>query len=144
MAYLLLLTPVVAGGLAQVLKILWHLHRGTLDWSVLNMYGGMPSAHTAMTVSLTTAIGLEEGITTASFAIAALFTIIVIRDAIGFRRYLGAHSRALNLMVRELPDEEQWQFAHFRERLGHTPFEALAGGTLGVGVAVLVRTLLIA
>lgn len=127
---ILLLIPLIVGFGTQVVKALWET-RGRLTWSSLDSYGGMPSTHTAIMVSLATVIGLHENVASADFAIASVVAIIVIRDAMGFRRYLGSHGHALNLMVRELPKKEQDQFEHFRERLGHTPLEAFVGAVIG-------------
>jgi acid phosphatase family membrane protein YuiD len=45
----------------------------------------MPSAHTAVAVSLTTAIAIKHGIWSDLFAISMAFTIIIIYDAINVR-----------------------------------------------------------
>jgi acid phosphatase family membrane protein YuiD len=45
----------------------------------------MPSAHTAVTVSVTTAMALKYGIWSDYFAIAMAFTVIIIYDAINVR-----------------------------------------------------------
>lgn len=128
----LVLIPLLVGFITQFSKFTWQSRSGRINWAALNTYGGMPSTHTAVTVSLVTTIGLHEGITSAAFALALIFTLIVIRDAIGFRQYLGAHSRALNTIVQEFPEEEQAKFKPFRERIGHTPLEATVGGFIGV------------
>jgi uncharacterized protein len=45
----------------------------------------MPSAHSAVVVSMTTAIALKYGMTSDLFAIAFAFTMIIIYDAINVR-----------------------------------------------------------
>jgi acid phosphatase family membrane protein YuiD len=45
----------------------------------------MPSAHTAVAVSLTTALALKYGIWSDYFAMALSFTVIIIYDAINIR-----------------------------------------------------------
>jgi len=45
----------------------------------------MPSAHSAVVVSLTTAIALQHGIDSDFFAIAMSFTVIILYDAINIR-----------------------------------------------------------
>ncbi len=139
---LLIVIPLVAGFLTQLSKLFWERKHGPLTWRSLDSYGGMPSTHTSIGVSLVTVIGLHEGVDDPDFSVAVIFAIIVIRDAIGFRRYLGSHGQALNVMVRELPRGDQRQFTHFRERLGHTPLEAFVGGVLGFALSSVLYLLL--
>ncbi len=131
----LLLIPLLVGFLTQVIKLLWHTRAGTLSWRAALLYGGMPSAHTAMMVSLVTVVGMSQGIFSATFAIAAVVSILVIRDAVGFRRYLGHHSRALNTIVNHLPEKKQEALQHFREQLGHTPLEVFVGAVFGFSLS---------
>lgn len=126
----LVLIPLAVGFGTQIIKGLVET-RGRLTLQAIDSYGGMPSTHAAITVSLVTVIGLDQGIQSPVFAIATITAIIVIRDAIGFRRYLGSHGHALNLMVKELPTAEQSRFHRFRERLGHTPLEVFVGAVVG-------------
>lgn len=133
----ILIIPLIVGFLAQVSKLLWEAPRGRMSWHSLNTYGGMPSTHTAIAISLVTVIGFAEGFMSASFAIAVIVSILVIRDAIGFRRYLGGHSQALNLIVQELPERERSRFRYYREQLGHTPLEAFLGAVLGFSLSAI-------
>lgn len=132
----LLLIPFLAGFSAQALKIIVYASRGKFSWRTITAYGGMPSSHTAFVISLLTVIGLGEGIAAPVFALAAVFAFLVIFDALSLRRYLGAHGRILNMLVKDLPDELEPKYpAHLREHLGHTPMEALVGGLYGFIVA---------
>ncbi len=133
----LLLIPLIVGLITQLSKFIWHAQAGMVNWRAVSFYGGMPSTHTAIMVSLTTVVGLETGITSAAFALACVVSLVVVRDAIGFRRYLGTHSRALNRMVRDLPATKQDEFEEFREQLGHTPLEAFVGGIMGFALSAL-------
>ncbi len=126
----LVLIPLAVGFGTQLVKGLIETH-GRLTLQAVDSYGGMPSTHTAITISLVTVIGLDQGLRSPVFSIAIITAIIVIRDAIGFRRYLGSHGQALNLMVKELPAAEQGHFRRFQERLGHTPLEAFIGAIVG-------------
>ena len=126
----LVLIPLAVGFLTQLIKAIFETG-GRVTWRALDAYGGMPSSHTALAVSLMTVIGLDQGLTSPIFAVASIMAILVVRDAIGFRHYLGSHGHALNLMVKELPTSEQSRFHRFRERLGHTPLEAFVGAIVG-------------
>lgn len=140
---LYLIIPLAAGGITQCCKFLWESVRlRRIQWRALFSYGGMPSAHTALTVSLVTVVGLGEGVASPFFAIATIFAVIVVHDAIRLRRYLGSHGQALNMIVQELTDVERFRFIRFRERLGHTPLEAAVGGILGAVLTLLLYRLL--
>lgn len=126
----LVLIPLAVGFFTQFIKAIVETN-GRLTLRALDAYGGMPSSHTALAVSLMTVIGLSEGLASPLFAAATIMAILVVRDAIGFRHYLGGHSQALNLMVKVLPAAEQGRFRRFREKLGHTPLEAFVGAVVG-------------
>jgi len=130
----IILVPIVAGLIAQVSKVLVEAVRtGRVNLALLNRYGGMPSSHTALVVSLTTTVGLVDGINSPAFVIALIFSVVTIRDAIGFRMYLGEHARIINKLISELPAQEKPKFpTHIIERIGHTPLEAVIGGLVGL------------
>lgn len=129
-----IIVPVLAGLIAQASKVLIEAIRtGSVDLRLLNRYGGMPSSHTALVVALTTTVGIVDGINSPAFIIALIFSVVTIRDAIGFRMYLGEHARIINQLIRELPAKERPKFpTHIIERIGHTPLEALVGGLVGL------------
>ena len=65
--------------------------------------------------------------------------MVVIRDAMGMRRQVGEHAKALNLIFKELieaKDPENTQKA-FSELAGHTPLQVFAGVATGLVVALL-------
>lgn len=129
----LVIIPIIAGVGTQIIKFIIQAVRGELRWSTLQEYGGMPSAHTAFVISLDTVIWRSEGIASADFAIAFIFSLLIIRDAIGLRQFLGQHAKILNMLVKELPDEEEKKFSDkVVERLGHTPLQAFVGGCIGL------------
>lgn len=128
----IILIPLIVGLICFALKILIKSIKGTFSWELSSTYGGMPSIHTAFVVSLSTVVGLAEGLYSAAFAITAIFSLIIIRDAVGYRRYLGVHSQVLNNIIQELPHKERVKFPpHLQEQLGHTPFQAVVGGLIG-------------
>lgn len=101
--------------------------------------GGMPSSHSATVCALVTATGIEYGGSSFQFAMAAIFAIIVMYDAMGVRRETGIHSRVLNEMMelftnmgKEMSVEEK-----LKEFVGHTPLQVLMGALLGILIAVL-------
>jgi uncharacterized protein len=92
-------------------------------------YGGLPSTHTAIVTSTTTLIALQEGLSSPFFGIAFTFTIIIIIDAIGLRRQMGKHARAINQLTQDAFSQKP-----LKETMGHKMYEMLAG--FGVGVIV--------
>ncbi|MGI5827290.1 MAG: divergent PAP2 family protein [Patescibacteria group bacterium] len=133
------LYPVIAFTIAQGTKFFLKTHRrGRLSWRDIFAYSDMPSGHTATVTSLLAIVYLKLGITSVEFALALVFTAIVITDAIGLRNYLGAHGQALNKIVGDLDDDNVLE-SHYPkqlERIGHTPLQVLMGAIIGVLVAL--------
>ncbi|MFZ5365630.1 MAG: divergent PAP2 family protein [Patescibacteria group bacterium] len=126
--------PIVAGLLCQLLKLLISAAKGEFSWGEINSYGGMPSSHAAFVSSLAFVAGYYEGWNSVAFAIAVVFAILTIRDAIGFRRTLGKHAQVINEVIHLLPESKRTVFKTMPTRLGHTPIEALAGIIIGIAV----------
>jgi len=77
-----LLAPIVAWALAQAAKVtLTSVRQRRLNLRVLAETGGMPSSHSAIVMGLTTAIGKYSGLGSAAFAIALIFTFVVMYGA---------------------------------------------------------------
>jgi acid phosphatase family membrane protein YuiD len=133
-----LIIPICSWAIAQLLKLLIVLiWKKKLDFRLLVVSGGMPSAHSATVTGLATAVVLVEGPGSAAFGIAAIFALIVLYDAAGLRQSVGKQSIVLNRILRELrlrrPFTELGR--DLREFIGHTAFEVLIGGLLGIAVA---------
>lgn len=125
----MLVTAITASLTSQVLKgIFSSIKARTLKFQHFIESGGFPSSHSATVTALATAVGLTHGWRSDLFAVAMVFAVIVLYDAVGIRRAVGQQSRFLNVLRgREAPDERP-----FKEALGHTPVEVLAGALLGV------------
>jgi uncharacterized protein len=133
-----LLAPVVAWSIAQASKvILSSIRKRRLNLRVLAETGGMPSSHSAIVMGLTAAIGKYSGLGSAAFAIALIFSFVVMYDAAGLRRAAGRQAEVLNRLVEDLFHMRGVQEAKLRELLGHTPFEVLVGAALGIGTGIL-------
>ncbi len=139
MPYKILILPLLAGLCAQIIKFLIKSNQKKASVANLFAYSGMPSAHAAIVVSLALIIGLEEGWHSALFAISVILAIIVIRDAIGIRRYLGEHGRVLNILVNDLDEDYllDRKYPHLLERIGHTPAQVIAGSLIGIFISLL-------
>jgi acid phosphatase family membrane protein YuiD len=99
--------------------------------------GGMPSSHAASVCALSTSVGLKEGFTSILFGVTLFFSLIVMYDAAGLRRAAGRHARILNRLIDEHFQHPEADTQRLMELLGHTPFEVLIGGLLGVASALL-------
>ena len=131
----IIIVPILTAIGTQVLKLAVDHIKGNLDLKHMwDSYGGMPSSHAAFVASLTTMVGFSEGIWSAAFAIALVFTIITIRDAFGFRYEIGVHGKILNRLVSELPGDEAKTYPKLSERWGHTPEEIAVGSLLGIAI----------
>jgi uncharacterized protein len=132
------LAPLVAWSIAQAAKvILTSVRQRRLNLRVLAETGGMPSSHSAIVMGLTTAIGKYAGLTSAAFAIALIFSFVVMYDAAGLRRAAGRQAAVLNRLVEDLVHMRGVEEQKLRELLGHTPVEVLVGAVLGVAVGLI-------
>ena len=133
-----LLAPLVAWAIAQAAKvILTSMRQRRLNLRVLAETGGMPSSHAAIVMGMTTAVGKYAGVTSAAFAIALIFSFVVMYDAAGLRRAAGRQAAILNRLVEDLVHMRGMQEQRLRELLGHTPIEVVVGALLGIGVGLI-------
>lgn len=97
--------------------------------------GGMPSSHTSSVMGVSTAIGLTNGWETPIYALALVFSLIVMYDASGVRRAVGKQAGILNAMLHDLYEHKHIEQGQLKELIGHTPFEVIGGAILGILVA---------
>ena len=133
-----LIAPLVAWTIAQTAKvIIYSVREHRLNLRVLAVTGGMPSSHSAIVMGMTTAVGKYAGVNSAAFAIALIFSFVVMYDAAGLRRAAGRQAAILNRLVEDLVNMRGVQEAKLRELLGHTPVEVLVGAVLGVAAGLI-------
>ena len=129
---------------AQLLKTIIHLYftKSFVPERLVGS-GGMPSSHSATVCALSTAAGIQYGLSSGEFAIAAILAIVVMYDAIGVRRETGIQAKIINEMMevfssmnKELSAEDK-----LKELVGHTPLQVLMGALLGIAIAFLVMNL---
>jgi len=131
MEYDILLIPLLVVIIVQGIKTMYDIFKKEFTWNVFISYGGMPSGHTAMVVSTATIIGLYAGVTSPVFLLSLVLAVLIIRDALGYRMQLSEHSKILNRLIKELPDEKEYAYPFSPERLGHTVSQVIAGGIIG-------------
>lgn len=130
---------------AQVLKTIINFFKTKkLNLERLFGAGGMPSAHSASVCGMTIAVARQEGFQSPLFAIAFLFSVIVMYDAMGVRRAAGEHAKVINMIVKKskengksgiyIPKNKE----QLKEFLGHTPLEVMGGAMLGILIAMLI------
>jgi acid phosphatase family membrane protein YuiD len=128
--------------LAQILKmliyLLTHQHKKPLEAIETAIWrtGGMPSSHSAVVCSLTTSTGISEGISSNLFIFCLIFSMVVLRDALGVRRAAGLQAKALNTLGKQFAEKTGFEFHAVKEVQGHTPLEVVVGSLLGIMIAV--------
>jgi len=140
--YLTLITPIVAAALAQLIKQ-FTIKKHRFKFKNFFAYSGMPSGHSSVVVSLATIIALQEGVDSPIFSMSVVLTLLIITDAIGLRSYLGSHGKILNILVKDLDEDEflDKKYPKLLEKIGHTPLQVLAGSILGFAVSLLAWTM---
>ena len=137
-----LIVPTVSWLIAQVLKtIIDAAVNKTFRISILFGDGGMPSGHSATVSSLATIVGCQVGFDTPEFAIAAIFAIVVMHDALGVRRETGKQAVVIMKMVDVISEyisekDEEIKTEKLKVLVGHTPLQVFCGALLGIFVAV--------
>ncbi|KAL5202700.1 hypothetical protein ABZP36_013652 [Zizania latifolia] len=98
---------------------------------------GIISSLSATVGSLAVAVGQQEGGESSSFALALVFTAVVMYDASGIRFHTGRQAALLNQIVSDFPPEHPIisTFRPLQEPLGHSPFQVFAGAIVGCSVA---------
>ena len=117
----------------QVFKVIYDLiTTKKFNFKRIMGAGGMPSSHSAVVVGIATLIGKYEGVNTPIFAVALIFSFIVMYDAAGVRRAAGKQAKLLNQIV-ETPGLSGIQVSEkLVEVLGHTPIQVIVGAIIGV------------
>lgn len=127
---------------AQFYKVFSPMIKGEkIQWARLIQTGGMPSSHASTVVSLATGVWLLKGTVSIEFAIAMVFSSIVLYDATGIRRQAGKHAKALNKLVESIEKRDGIEIIseEFKEFLGHTPVEVFWGSILGIVIGILFK-----
>ena len=133
-----LIIPICSWAIAQLLKVIIILiQKRQLDLRYLVGSGGMPSSHSAVVSALATSVAFIQGLGSVAFGISAMFALVVMSDALGVRRSVGQQSVVLNRILRELRLRRPIVgLGHdLREFIGHTQFQVIVGGLLGIVVA---------
>ena len=139
-SFQVLIVPIAAGIIAQAIKLLADGIKGNFDLKHLwASYGGMPSSHAAFVSALAAEVGFREGIDSTAFAVAAIFALLIMRDALGLRMHLGNQGRAINEVIKRFHSEARGVVPPLEERIGHTPAQLVVGALLGLAFSTAIR-----
>ena len=134
------LAPASSWFFAQIIKVVIDSIRSGFCKERLIGGGGMPSSHAATVTGLIVITGAIYGGSSFEIAMALFFGFIVIYDARGVRYETQRQGRALNNLNDERKEEgkQPLDIIKFKEKLGHTVPELVAGIILGIICAVVV------
>ena len=156
---LLMANPILTVGViswlaAQILKTIHYAVKyRTFEPERITGAGGMPSSHSALVVSVAIYTLRSQGFSSPAFALSMILAGVAIYDAMSVRYNAGLHAKELNRLrkvIDEMDDEisqlsgeedepasELTERRDFKEFLGHTPLEVLAGSLLGIIIAMM-------
>lgn len=126
--YTYALLPIISWLIAGSIKFILNYINSESKVLELIGDGGFPSTHTTLITSVTTFIGLYEGINTPFFAISLTVLMITVFNALGIRKRVGQHAEILNRDV--------LKSCELRERSGHSLCEILGGLVIGFNVGL--------
>ena len=136
-----LLVALIACFVAQVLKFTIELIKNNkVNVSALVTTGGMPSTHSAVVTALAAGVGQTIGWASPEFALAAIFAITVMYDAIGVRQATGKQARILNQVIDEMfYDHPEIANERRNELFGYTTSQVIVGSALGIIISLLAQ-----
>ena len=120
---------------AQLIKCVINLVvNRSFSLSVALGSGGMPSSHTSTVCALCAALAVYHGTRSSVFGLACILAFVVMYDAIGVRRETGKQGKAINSMMQIFEDmgKPLPLDIKFKELVGHSPLQVLAGAVLGI------------
>jgi acid phosphatase family membrane protein YuiD len=134
----LFLLPYLSGLVCQLLKIFNHwIMRKKFKFTLSNLLelGGLPSAHSAATITLTTLIAVYYGIGSPLFIISLFLSIFIMGEAFVVRGVISRHSELIKKLA-EINPQKGLDPSKLRGRIGHTPLEVIIGIIFGVFFAL--------
>lgn len=139
-----LVTALLSNILAQVLKtVVYYYRTGKWDFHWVIASGGFPSSHSSTVTALSLSIGIQEGFDSAIFAVATIFSFIVMYDACHVRYYSGKNIELTQQLVKDLREMTGLHFDDpiYQEKLknvlGHKFVEVIGGFVVGLAVPLI-------
>lgn len=132
--------------LCQFIKFsIYSIKERTLKWRLLFSTGGFPSSHSSFCITLCITLGMFQWHDLKyldwSFAVAIVFSLIIIHDAMGVRLEASKHAKILNNFASDMSEEEKQEMGYgkkgqLKEMLGHEWLEVLGGIAIGIIVGL--------
>lgn len=127
----------------QTIKLTTDKIKGNFNLKgILTSYGGMPSSHAALVTAITSMVAYREGADSAVFAVALVFSLIVITDALVLRLHIDIQGRSIKRLIEKLPENERSSFSNIRSGLQHTIPQVVVGIIIGFSIASLIQFLM--
>lgn len=137
------LFTIIAWASAQLIKTVLTLFTEK-KFKVERLFGdgGMPSGHSATVTTMSLLIGYVYGFDSGLFALAAIFAVVTMHDAMGVRREAGKHAvsiKELAAAVNEMAKDQDMEvkIEKLKILVGHTPLQVCAGALLGLLIAII-------
>lgn len=142
-SFYLILSALIANVCAQVLKPLFlYFRTKKFDFYQTVASGGFPSSHSATVSALSMACAVQYGLDSPYFAIAVVFSVIVIYDAVNVRYYAGRNIQLTRQLIQDLEEQGEIHLSapiydeKMKGVLGHKLIEAIGGIVLGILVTM--------
>ena len=129
----ILLIPIITWISSVILKgfFLKLNKKFSMEWALWSWW--MPSVHSALVTSITTAIWIKYWVNSDLFVACLVFSLIIIYDAINVRFEAWLHAKTLN--------ELTWKQYNFNESIWHLPKEAFAWSIIWILCAFLLMSI---
>ena len=121
--------------LCQAFKLIYYSLRDrkfNIKYAVTS--GGMPSSHSAFASALCVSIGLRQGVVSDLFAVAAVFSLVLMYDAMRVRKTVEKQGRLLKTIAAQLKIEQKGE--DIPDMVGHSPLEVIVGILIGGGLSL--------
>ncbi len=138
--YNYIIVPFISVLLTQIIKFIIESikHKKFDIVRLISGSGGMPSSHNAFVFSLTTLIGINEGIDSILFAISLVFSLIIMYDSMGVRLETENQAITLNKLINNISKgNTEKTYMILKEEIGHKPIEVLGGIIFGVIIGLI-------
>ena len=131
----MLWTSIFACFMAQFLKVFSGAKK--FDLTRIITSGGMPSSHSSFVTCLSTMLGVKYGFNSDMFAIAAVFSFIIMYDASGVRQAVGKQATIINKLVEDWHNKKAIEQEKLKELIGHTQKQVFFGAMLGIALGLI-------
>lgn len=131
----MLWTSIFACFMAQFLKVFSGEKK--FDLTRIITSGGMPSSHSSFVTCLSTMLGVKYGFNSDIFAIAAVFSFIIMYDASGVRQAVGKQATIINKLVEDWHNKKAIEQEKLKELIGHTQKQVFFGAMLGIALGLI-------